>query len=92
MKIPRIILNPSVAGWIRLLQRERKENARLRRELTEWQNKFLSKVNVTPLFVPPFKVEPQKPLIIGPLGKAQHLASHPKDNHVPTAEEVLLGK
>jgi hypothetical protein len=90
MKFPRIILNPGVAGWIRLYQRERRESARLRRELVEWQGKYLKKVNDTPLFTPPPK--PTVPAVQPPIGitaKRAYLQSQPDSNHVPTAEEIL---
>jgi len=90
MRFPRIILNPAVAGWLRLYQRERRENARLRRELVEWQNKFLLKVNTPALFTPPPK--PVAPVVQPPIGqtaKNAYLHAQPDPNHVPTSEEIL---
>lgn len=88
MRLPRFILNPSVAGWIRLLQRERKENHRLRLELREWQNKFLAVKSVAPLFQPPQRIEsvPQPP--IGISAKRRVIAAQPSIG-IKTAEEIL---
>lgn len=90
MRLPRIILNPSVAGWIRLLQRERRETARLRRELLEWQNKVLQQARMQPLFTPPPKPveQPERPPI-GATAKKLHLAQKQNINDVPTAEQIL---
>lgn len=90
MRLPRLILNPAIRPWIFLWQRERRENSRLRRELTEWQSKFLQKMNVSPLFSsPPKPVEPTVRPPIGPLGKREWLAKNAGPNHVPSAEEIL---
>lgn len=90
MRFPRVILNPAVSGWIRLYQRERRDNARLQRELREWQGKLLQKVNVSPLFTPPPKpVELVRQPPIGMTAKKAYLAANPDPNHIPTAEEIL---
>lgn len=90
MRFPRFILNPSVAGWIRLLQRERRETARLRRELLEWQNKTLQQVKITPLFQPPPKPveQPERPPI-GPTAKRLQIAQRQSVTNEPTAEDIL---
>lgn len=89
MRLPRFILNPSVAGWIRLYQRERRENARLRRELLEWQNRVLQLKNVQPLFTPPMKIEVADRPPVGPTAKKLALARQEKEVNIPTAEQVL---
>lgn len=89
MRIPRIILNPSIAGWIRLWQRERQENARLRRELREWQNKTLQVKNVTPLFTLPEKIEVKERPPVGLIEKNRRLAEQSGPTNIPTAEQVL---
>jgi hypothetical protein len=88
VKLPRIIIG-NAAGWIRLLQRERKENVRLRRELTEWQNKFLQLKGTQPLFTPPVKTEVADRPPVGPLGKQMYLAKRETERNHPTAEQVL---
>jgi hypothetical protein len=100
MRLPRIILNPAVGVWIRLWQSQRKETARLRRELSEmraerdeWRDKLLQKVNVTPLFTPPPKpVEPHEMPPIGPRAKKLALATQRGPNNNPTAEEIAASR
>jgi len=97
MRLPRFIFNPSVTGWIRLYQHERRELLRLRRELAEtraerdsWRDKLLIKVNVTPLFTPPPKpVEPVAAPPVGPMQKKLMLASQRGPTNIPTAEDIL---
>ena len=97
MRLPRIIFNPSVTGWIRLYQHERRELLRLRRELAEtraerdsWRDKLLVKVNVTPLFTPPPKpIEPVAMPPVGPMAKRLALAAQRGPNNDPTAEEIF---
>lgn len=90
MRFPRFILNPSVIGWIRLLQRERRETARLRRELTEWQNTVRQLKGITPLFQPPPKPHPQVDVPpVGLVAKRQVLARREGSNIAPSAESIL---
>ena len=88
MKLPRIILNPSVVGWLRLWQRERKENQRLRRELQAWQDKVLLIKGMSPIHQPPPRVEPIEQPVIGISDKRRRLAAQPR-NGEPTAEDIL---
>lgn len=90
MRLPRFILNPSVSGWIRLLQRERKENIRLRLELLEWKNRTLEGARIRPLFQPPPKPIEQSPRPpVGLADKKRQLAERQSDI-VPSAEDILL--
>lgn len=88
MRLPRFILNPAVAGWIRLWQMERREAQRLRRELQAWQDKVLLIKGMSPIHQPPPRVEsvPQPP--IGISAKRRQIASVPSDEP-PTAEQIL---
>ena len=99
MRLPRIILGS--AAWIHLWQSQRKETARLRRQLVEveaerdaWRDKFLMKVAGTPLYVPPPK--PTEPVPEAPIGlraKKLMLASRQGEiNNHPTAEDVMAAK
>jgi len=91
VKFPRFTFNPSARTWFQLWKSERRANARLRRELLEWQQKVLQQAKVTPLFQPPPKpVEsvPRPP--IGQTAKNQYLAQHAPPTNVPTAEDILL--
>jgi hypothetical protein len=91
LRLPRLILNPAVRPWIFLWQRERRDNARLRREVVEWQNKLLAKVNVTPLFTPPPKpVEQVERPPVGLTAKKAYVKAHAGPNAVPTTEDILL--
>lgn len=71
-----------------MLQRERKENHRLRLELREWQNRYLLSKGAPPLFQPPQRVESVTPPPIGISDKRRQLASVPS-NEPPTAEQIL---
>ena len=65
------------------------DKAQLRGERDEWANKFLAKVQTTPLFYSPPKVdEPKPPPPIGPSGKRAYLASLPQPS-VKSDEEIL---
>lgn len=87
MRLPRIIFG---AGYIKLYQRERQENARLRRELRQWQDTVLQLKNVQPLFTPPPKPEPlpERPPV-GQIAKNAALARQRQEVNHPTAEQVL---
>lgn len=87
MRVPRIVFG---AGYIKLYQRERQENARLRRELRQWQDTVLQLKNVQPLFTPPPKLEPapERPPV-GQLAKNQRLARQREEANHPTAEQML---
>lgn len=88
MRLPRFIFSPAIAGWIRLWQRERKENTRLRRELFEWQGKVLQLKGITPLFTPPPK--PIESVPAPPVGLAAKRAQLAKEhNSIPSAEDIL---
>lgn len=88
MRLPRFIFNPTVVGWIRLWQRERKENTRLRRELFGWQGKVLQLKGITPLFTPPPK--PIESVPVPPVGLAAKRAQLAKEhNSIPSAEDIL---
>lgn len=90
MKLPRIILNPAIRPWLLLWQRERRLNAQLRRELLEWQGKYLQTKGATPLFAPPPpKPEAVKRPPIGPSMKRAYLAEEDASRNNPTAEQVL---
>jgi len=92
VRLPRFILNPSVLGWVRLYQRERRENQRLRAELREWQNRVLAQSHLPPLFTPP---PPPPALTKQPIvGLAQKKAAiaeaaRTDPNPIPTAEQIL---
>lgn len=86
MRLPRIVIG---LGYVKLWQRERKENVRLRRELAEWQGKLLQLKGLTPLFTPPVKTESIERPPVGPLGKEAYLARHKSIVNHPTAEQVL---
>lgn len=86
MRLPRLVFG---AGYVRLWQRERQENIRLRRELQLWQDKYMERTGSTPVHFRPPPQEPPIPLIIGRTAKRRYMAEHPPDNHVPTAEEVM---
>jgi hypothetical protein len=91
MKLPRLILNPSVTVWIRWWQQERRENQRLRRELRAWQDRVLESGKLRPLFTPPpppVEVAPRPP--IGLIEKRQRQIKR-EQGHVnhPSAEEVF---
>lgn len=96
MRLPRFILNPAVGVWIRLWQSERKQTARLRRELAktederdEWRDKLLAKVNITPLFTPkPPPPKPAHPVLVGPAAVAAYLESQRGPVNIPTVEEM----
>jgi len=93
-------LNPAVGVWLRLWQAQRKETARLRRELIEvrserdeWRDKLLQKVNVTPLFTPkPPPPKPAEPLIVGLAAKNRWLESQRGPNNNPTAEDMAANR
>lgn len=91
MKFPRFFLNPTARLLYHDLQRERRANIRLRRERDEWRDKFLAKLNVTPLFTPPPKpVEPIERPPVGLVEKREYLARHKVNSSaVPSAEELL---
>jgi len=89
MKLPRIILNPAVGAWIRLWQRERQLNAQLRRELLEWQSKYLQAKGATSLFTPPGKTEVTDRPPVGQNAKNAYLARKKEQVNHPTAEQVL---
>jgi hypothetical protein len=90
LRFPRFLFNPKARVFFALWKRELRANARLRKELLEWQNKFLLKTNTSPLFTPPAKpVEAQPRPPIGPTEKKAFLAANAPLNPVPTAEEVL---
>lgn len=86
MRLPRIIFG---AGYIKLWQRERQENIRLRRERDEWANKVLQLKNVQPLFTPPPKFEPVERPPVGQIAKNQLLARQREEVNHPTAEQTL---
>lgn len=90
MKLPRIILNPAIRPWLLLWQRERRLNAQLRRELLEWQGKYLQTKGATPLFTPlPPKTEPAKRAPVGQSMKNAYIADENANRNNPTAEQVL---
>ena len=86
MRLPRIIFG---AGYIKLWQRERRENARLKRELRQWQDTVLQLKNVQPLFTPPPKFEPVERPPVGQIAKNQLLAKQREEVNHPTAEQTL---
>lgn len=71
-------------------KRTQRANTLLKRELREWQDKFLQKVNTSPLFTPPPKpVEQIDRPPIGATAKKAYLAAHASPNEVPSAEQIL---
>jgi hypothetical protein len=72
MKLPRVIIGTST--FIRLWQNERRENARLKRELEGWQNIVLHRANLPQLHTTPVKVEAVRRPPIGMVEKASYLA------------------
>jgi len=89
MKSPSFFLNPKAGFFFRLWRQERRENARLRRELMEWQGKLLQKANLTPLFTQPPKIEPIKQPPIGQSAKRTYLVENAPPNNSPSAEDIL---
>jgi hypothetical protein len=87
MKLPRIIIGTKI--YFRLWQNERREAARLRRELTGWQNLVLQKANLPQLHQAPVVVEQKRQPPIGPTAKAAYLKEEQSSNAEPTAEEIL---
>lgn len=96
MRLPRLIIGS--AGYIRLWQSQRRETARLRRELAEiraerdeWRDKLLAKVNVTPLFTPkPPPAKPAPPVLVGPAAVKAYLESQRGPVNIPTVEEMMV--
>jgi hypothetical protein len=86
MRLPRIIIGTST--FIRLWQNERRENARLKRELTGWQNLVLQKANLPQLHQAPVVVEQRRQPPIGPTAKAAYLKEE-QSSAIPTAEDIL---
>lgn len=87
MRLPRLIIGTT--AYLRLWQSERRENARLRRELQRWQDTHLQRVGSTPVHSTPPRVEPQQQPIIGRSAKRRYMAEHSPENRVKSAEEVL---
>jgi hypothetical protein len=90
LRFPRFFLNPKARLLWELLKAERRANARLRRELLEWQNKTLEQARISPLFQPkPPPAQPIEKAPIGPTAKRAYKAAHASPNEVPTAEQIL---
>lgn len=90
MKVPHFFLNSKARLFFTLWKQERRANARLRRELIEWQNKLLEREKIRPLFQPPPKpIEQVERPPIGPTAKRLHLAQHQGVKNEPTAEDIL---
>jgi len=90
MKFPRFLFNPLARQWFKLWKSERRANARLRRELLEWQQKVLAQAGIKPLFQPPPKpIQPVPRPPIGQTAKNLHLAKTTAPNDVPTSEDIL---
>lgn len=90
MKLPQFLFNPKARLLFKLWKQERRANARLRRELLEWQNATLSQARLPKLFQPPPKpVESIRRPPIGLTDKLSYMAEQRGSHGVPTAEDIL---